>query len=86
MRCWETFYGRAVFGGEVAFLFYLCDAGIAVVGRIAEDDEDRAMLLDLFGVFAFTAELFENLGLGMFFGNPASEGVGEIDSSAVIVG
>ena len=86
LRRWKSFDGRTVFVGEVAFFFYLCDTGVAVVGWVAEDDEDRVLLLDLFGVFALAAELFEDYGLGMLFGNPAGESVGEKDSGAVIVG
>src|SRR5260370_9468729 len=86
LRRRETFNRRAVFIGEVAFLFYLRDSGIAVVRRIAEDDENRALLLDLFGVFALATEFLEDYGLRMFLGNPAGEGIGQINPGAMIVG
>ena len=65
---------------------YLRDPRVAVVGRIAEDDENRAVLLDLFGVFAFAFELLEDFGLRGFFRDPSGEGVGEKDSGAMVVG
>ena len=76
----------AVGCGEVAFFFDVGDASVAVVGRVAENDEDRVLLLDVLGVFALAAELLEDDGLGMLFGNPAGESVGEKDSCAVIIG
>ena len=86
LRSGQAGYGFAVCGGEVALLFDLGDARVAVVRRIAEDDEDGVVLLDVLGVFALSLELLEDVGLGMALGNPAGEGVGEEDSGAVLVG
>ena len=39
---------RAQGVGEVALFFDLRDSSVAVVGRVAKDDKDGAVLLDLF--------------------------------------
>ena len=70
--------------GEVALLVDGGDSGVAVVRGIAQYDKNRALLLDVLGVFALFLELLEDGGLGMALGDPAGEGVGEKDSDAVL--
>ena len=60
------------------------DAGEAVVGRIAEHDEDRLVLLDGVGVLALLLEFREGQRLGRVR-LPAGQGVGQEDAGAFVV-
>jgi hypothetical protein len=56
LRCGETRNRSAICQRKVALFFNFRDAGVAVVGWIAEDDEDGVGLLDGFGGIAFSGE------------------------------
>jgi len=79
--------GLAVGVAEAAFFLHR-HAGIAVVGRVAEDDEDFFPGLDLVGGVAFGGQFgvgqhFVLRLLGRF---PAGQGVGEVDPDPLVPG
>jgi hypothetical protein len=78
------FLGFAVGGAEVAFLVD-GKSGVAVVRRIADDDEDLLLLFHVVGGVAFFGELGEGQVFGRFDGDPAGEGVGEEDAGAFVL-
>ena len=82
--CWQTFYLNPVGIAEITFFVHRCYAGVAVVGRIAEDDENGVRLLDGFGSIAFFGKRRKaESGLRVSSGNPSGEGVGEKNLGAL---
>ncbi len=82
--CGQSCDGCTVGGGKVAFFFDLRDTGVSVIGRVAEDDEDGAVLLDVIGSLALLLH-FDKNGLGMRGRDPAGEGVGEEDAGTLLI-
>ena len=72
-------------GFDQAVFLFGADAGVGVVGGIAEDDEDGLVAFDFGGGVAFGGEFGEGeeVLLGFFLGGfPSGEGVGEEDAGA----
>src|SRR5690606_26772698 len=60
------------------------DAGKAVVWRIAENDEDRRLLLQCLGLLALFLQTGKRQRL-LVFGLPAGQGIREIDAGALVI-
>ena len=76
--------GGAIGFGKVALSFHLGNSRETVVGRVAENDQDGYIKLDVFGGVAFFLQLGKNKALLWASGRlPAGESVCEVNSNSL---